>query len=157
LPPPLGFDGFGAGALGFGAGALGVGALFCVDGALCDVDGALFCVEGAALELEVLDELVDVVFLAAFFLAALWCWTLRAGMVPPTATLVTAAGAATLIGAAFTPAPAVSVFDPPDLATPNAAANAATMATRPMAMERVSMRALLSRAPRAVCFSSHYV
>ena len=55
---------------------------------------------------------------------------------------------------AFTPAPAVSVFEPPDLATPNAAANAATMAMRPMAIERVSIPGLYFLARRARCDSS---
>jgi hypothetical protein len=141
-----GFEGLDGAAGRDGAGAVfvdGAGALFCVDGALfCEVDGALFCVDGAL-------EVAGAEAFVFFFLAWALCWTLRAGMVPPTVTPVTAAGWATVIGAAFTPAPAVSVFDPPELATANAAANAATMATRPMAMERVSMGALLSRAPRA--------
>jgi hypothetical protein len=114
-----------------------------VEGALCWVDGALEV--GAAA-----------FFVAFFFFLAGLRSACRAGIVPPVSTPATD-GAATLIGAAFTPAPAVCVFVPPDFATPNAAANAATTATRPMAMERVSMWALLSRAPRAGSIGSEYV
>ena len=108
-------------------------------------------VEGA----DVLEPAVGFFFA---FLAGLG-FAFRAGSVPPTSTPDTAAGGATWMLWAFTPAPAVSVFDPPDLASPKAAANAATTATRPMARERVSMgrSSTFSRAARGVSLLDEYV
>ena len=114
----LGFGLLGCGLLG--CGLLGcVGVLF-VDGLLLSGVVVVLLVDGV----EVFELLVDFFFLAGALRSAL-----SAGNVPPTSTPDTAAGAATLMLSALTPAPAVSVFDWPDLARPNAAANAATMAT----------------------------
>jgi hypothetical protein len=148
----------GAGLLGaglLGAGLLGAG-LLGADGAGVDgagAEGVLSFVEGAGLELlvEGAEPLVDSDF-AGFFLAGFFfASALRDGSVPPTSTPATAGGAATLIVSAFAPAPALAVLPPLELEMPNAAANAATTAMRPMAIERVSMSgALLSRAPSAM-------
>jgi hypothetical protein len=118
------------------------------------VVGAGLLVEGVVGVDWVVDGAAAVVVVDFFFvfLAAL-CFTWSAGTVPPTSTPATAGGAATLMVSAFTPAPAVAVFDPPELAIANAAANAATTATRPMAIERVSMRGLYFLARRARCDS----
>ena len=123
-------------------------------GAGCAAGGGVVFVDGVLGSAAAEGVVVDVfVLLAAFFffLAGALRSALSAGSVPPASTPATAAGEATLMLCTFTPAPAVSVLEPPDLATPKAAANAAMMATRPMAIERgLHSWALLSRAPRAV-------
>jgi hypothetical protein len=134
------------GVLGFGLGVDGV--VFVVDGVLLVVvDGVLLVVVDGVLlvvvdgvDVFVVEGEDDAVFFDAFFLACFFGWTLRPGTVPPTSTPATAAGAATLIIAAFVPVPAVAVLPPPpELAMPNAAAKAAITAISPKAIVRGSI------------------
>ena len=111
--------GVGLGGLGFGLLGAGCSAWLLGGGVLCVVVGAG---SSARFVSDVVGRRVvstcssrSTAFF--FFLAGALRSALSAGSVPPTSTPATAAGAATLMLSAFTPAPAVSVFDPPDLAS----------------------------------------
>jgi len=143
--------GWGLGAAGFGAAGLGAAGLG-AEGAGADgadlVGAGVDALDGVLLDVEGFDAVVEGVDFfgaaALFFLAA----DFSAGMLPPTLTPEIAAGAATSMTSALTPAPADGVLLVA-LPAPKATPKAATTAIRPMAMERVSTGGSLSCAPRA--------